>query len=321
MQLRAVVIGTLLLSLGTPALAKTPAKTKSKPAAPAAPPKCIIPKLGAPPTAHCEGEPARAIIANESGLDVSDSKAAISPADWARLAKAKIGGRPITFAFFLATQGTKHNKSAFSWNWASARKLPDLYRGAYHVLNYRSIGKGEVEKQVKEYLADLIGTDGVPLPRRVLPPVLDLEWFTNSSAAESAYLCNNQVAIVDAALKWIDLVKTATQSKRVIVYTSAVFWALLGNSARLKREPLWVADYAMGPSAGPALPGQVTACTPNRKGVPRETAAALPWGAWSFWQYYAEVAHSFFKLDGASEGAKDFIAYERTPLLKNLDDR
>ena len=130
MQLRAVVIGTLLLSLGTPALAKTPAKTKSKPAAPAAPPKCIIPKLGAPPTAHCEGEPARAIIANESGLDVSDSKAAISPADWARLAKAKIGGRPITFAFFLATQGTRHNKSAFSWNWASAKKLPDLYRGA-----------------------------------------------------------------------------------------------------------------------------------------------------------------------------------------------
>jgi len=149
------------------------------------------------------------------GIDVSHHNGKI---DW-----AKVSSGPTNFVFMKATEKDNFTSPAFAPNWAAAKGLK---RGAYHFFRPGVSGAA----QAAHFLSAYSPTRGD------LVPALDIEDFDGSS--KPAFL--KEVRI------WLDAVSSAVGGKLPFIYTSASFWAKIGNPTSLGNYPLWVAHYTSG---------------------------------------------------------------------------
>jgi len=134
------------------------------------------------------------------GIDVSYWQGDI---DWRKVREAGIH-----FAFIKATEGGDHLDPKFRENWYAAKRA-GVARGAYHFIYWCRPGDEQAEWFVRN----------VPRDPDALPPVLDLEWHTNSPT------CPDKISR-SKALKKIGVILAAMEAhtgKRPIIYTDPTF--------------------------------------------------------------------------------------------------
>jgi lysozyme len=171
------------------------------------------------------------------GIDVSYWQGDI---DWE---KAREAG--IQFAYIKATEGGDHLDPKFLDNWNAAKRA-GMARGAYHFIYWCR----PAHEQALWFMLN------VPADSDALPPVLDLEWHTQSPT------CPQKVSR-DTALKKIRILLDALEThtgKRPIIYTDPVF----------HRE---------------VLQGEFTDYHFWLRSVAAEPAKIYPGRSWSFWQF------------------------------------
>ena len=146
------------------------------------------------------------------GIDVSHHNGKI---DW-----AKVAASPTNFVFMKATEKDNFISPAFATNWGAAKGLK---RGAYHFFRPGVSGAA----QAAHFLGAYSPAKGDLLP------ALDIEDFDGSS----------KPAFAKEVRTWLDAVASALGGKLPFIYTSASFWAKIGNPAGFGNHPLWVAHY------------------------------------------------------------------------------
>jgi lysozyme len=115
----------------------------------------------------------------------------------------------VSFAYIKATEGGDHIDPKFQDNWNGAKRA-GIARGAYHFIYWCRPGN----EQALWFILN------VPQDPDALPPVLDLEWHTNSKT------CPDKIAR-DKALGKIKVILDAMQAhtgKRPIIYTDPEFY-------------------------------------------------------------------------------------------------
>jgi lysozyme len=166
---------------------------------------------------------ARAHTMPVQGIDVSAWQGDI---DWR---KARAAG--IAFAYIKATEGGDHVDPNFLDNWYAAKEA-GVARGAYHFVYWcRS-----AEEQALWFLLN------VPDDADALPPVLDVEWNSQSKT------CPKRIDR-EQALQKIQVLLAAMQShtgKRPIIYTDPVFFREVLAGASID-YPLWLRSVAAEP--------------------------------------------------------------------------
>jgi lysozyme len=156
------------------------------------------------------------------GLDVSKFQPNI---DWA---KVKAAG--MQFMFARASYGTgAATETTFKAHWQGA-KAAGLIRGAYHFF----VPADDAGAQAKLFLSEMRSALA-PGETTYLPAVIDVEMQPGSVSIA------NYIAGVKA---WIAAVEPDPlfKGRKTIIYTTASFWATLGNPAGFGDHPLWVAD-------------------------------------------------------------------------------
>jgi lysozyme len=165
------------------------------------------------------------------GLDVSKFQ---SHVDWT---KVKAAG--MKFVFARASYGINaQTEPTLRSHWQGA-KAAGLIRGAYHFF----VPGDDVGAQAALFLSQLRSAIA-PSESAYLPAVIDVEMQPGSVSIA------NYVAGVKA---WIAAVEADRlfAGRKTIIYTTANFWATLGNPTGFSDRPLWVADYSQDP---PRLP-------------------------------------------------------------------
>jgi lysozyme len=143
------------------------------------------------------------------------------------------------FMFARASYGTSaQTEPTFKPHWQGA-KAAGLVRGAYHFF----VPADDAGAQAKLFLSQ-IKSALAPGEADYLPAVIDVEMAPGDVSAA------NYVAGVKA---WVAAVETDPmfQGRKTIIYTTASFWATLGNPAGFGDHPLWVADYGQDPPRMP----------------------------------------------------------------------
>jgi lysozyme len=166
-----------------------------------------------------------------AGLDVSKFQPSV---DWA---KVKAAG--MQFVFARASFGVDaQTETTFKAHWQGA-KAAGLIRGAYHFF----VPADDAGAQARLFLAQMRSALA-PGENAYLPAVIDVEMQPGSVSIA------NYVAGIRA---WITAVEADPlfAGRRTILYTTASFWATLGNPAGFTDHPLWVADYGQDPPRMP----------------------------------------------------------------------
>jgi lysozyme len=165
------------------------------------------------------------------GLDVSKFQPSV---DWA---KVKAAG--MQFMFARASYGiSAQTETTFKAHWQGA-KAAGLIRGAYHFF----VPADDANAQAKLFLSQMHGALA-PGENAYLPAVIDVEMQPGTVSIA------NYVAGVKA---WIAAVEADPlfAGRKTIIYTTASFWATLGNPPGFSDHPLWVADYGQDPPRMP----------------------------------------------------------------------
>jgi lysozyme len=165
------------------------------------------------------------------GLDVSKYQPNV---DWA---KVKAAG--MQFMFARASYGTAAaTEMTFKAHWQGS-KTAGLIRGAYHFF----VPADDAHMQAKLFLSQIHGALA-PGENAYLPAVIDVEMQPGSVSIA------NYVAGVKT---WIAAVEADPlfAGRKTIIYTTASFWATLGNPVGFGDHPLWVADYSQDPPRMP----------------------------------------------------------------------
>jgi lysozyme len=165
------------------------------------------------------------------GVDVSGAEPIV---DW-----SAVSGSGKAFAFIKATESTTLVDHKFVDHWHDA-KAAGLLRGARHFFR----PKQDAVAQAQFFLAQL--------PEKgELPPVLDVDGFDGTSAAQLA----------GGIRVWVSYVKA--NFGRPMIYTSPAFWALIALLPDIAASAdLWVANWGAPAPAG-----------------------VKGWASWTFWQY------------------------------------
>lgn len=151
------------------------------------------------------------------GIDVSHYQELI---DWKKVAKMKINGKRINFAFIKATQGTELIDPYLKHNWKHSISN-GIKRGVYHYFNPEEDGN----MQATFFLQNIELVEGD------MSPVVDIEKLNNTD-----------YRIMKIELKkWLVAVQNAT-NKTPIIYTNPNFYNnyLTGD---FDEYPLWVSHY------------------------------------------------------------------------------
>lgn len=162
------------------------------------------------------------------------------------IAWSEVRASGIDFAFIKATEGADRIDDKFAQNWAAAKEA-GLPRGAYHFNYWCSPMASQVEWFKRN----------VPVDPDALPPVLDLEW--NSQSPTCPRGVSREIAIPE-----IQLFVTAMERhyrKRPILYTDINFHRDVLSDGAFADYPVWVRSV---------------------KDLPQ---ARFPGRRWSFWQY------------------------------------
>lgn len=154
---------------------------------------------------------------NPQGIDVSHFQGDV---DWNKVAA---GGQ--SFVSIKATQGQSGYSAAsyYTDNIEKAREA-GLISGGYHFFSGGDDGKAQ---------ADYFLSVAKPKSGDLLP-MLDLEDTNGASAS----------MIVEEALAWLSAVENAV-GKKPFLYTTASFFAGIGNPSGFEDYPLWVANYGV----------------------------------------------------------------------------
>jgi lysozyme len=161
------------------------------------------------------------------GLDVSKFQPKV---DWA---KVKAAG--MQFVFARASYGiSPQTEMTFKAHWQGA-KAAGLVRGAYHFF----VPADDAHTQAKLFLSQMHSAL-VPGENAYLPAVIDVEMQPGSvSIANYVAGVKTWIAAVEADPLFV--------GRKTIIYTTASFWATLGNPVGFNDHPLWVADYSQDP--------------------------------------------------------------------------
>lgn len=148
------------------------------------------------------------------GVDVSAYQGEI---DWDTLAS-----QDIDFAFIKATEGSSFTDKRFAFNHVEASRTP-LRVGAYHFFSFESGGDTQA--------AHFIRT--VPKTENMLPPVVDLEFYGNFSAAVT-----KKEAVVSELSKMLDALYDH-YGMHPIIYTAEEEYALFIEGG-FENNPIWI---------------------------------------------------------------------------------
>ena len=155
-------------------------------------------------------------VPNPTGVDVSHFQGDV---DWPKL---KTGGQ--RFVSIKATQGTSYSASSYYTDNIGKARSAGLIAGGYHFYSGTHDGTAQAEYFLK-----------VTDPQKGdLLPMLDLEEDGGASAEQ----------VATGALAWIDTVEKAT-GRKPFLYTTASFFAKIGNPKGFEDCPLWVAEYGV----------------------------------------------------------------------------
>ena len=149
----------------------------------------------------------------------------------------------VVFAYAKATGGLGFVDPRFTQNWHGMRS-EEILRGAYHFFYAAEDGKAQAEHFLK--------TVG-PLRPHDLPPMLDVEVADHTE----------KDTLVAGVLAWLEHVETET-GRLPMIYTDPGFGDSYLDDPRLKKYPLWIAEYG-----------------------PKVTSVPAPWkeSGWSIWQH------------------------------------
>lgn len=148
------------------------------------------------------------------GVDVSAYQGAI---DWATLAS-----QDIDFAFIKATEGSSFTDKRFAYNFTQASRT-DLRVGAYHFFSFESGGDTQAAHFIKT----------VPKIENMLPPVVDLEFYGNFSAAAT-----KKESVVSELSKMLDALYDH-YGMHPIIYTAEEEYALFIEGG-FENNPIWI---------------------------------------------------------------------------------
>lgn len=129
----------------------------------------------------------------------------------------------VDFVIIKSTGGDTFVDPMFKHNWDGARSV-GLKRGVYHFY-YAS---DDPITQSKNFL-DTIGT----LKKFDLPPVVDVEILDHGDKELLLY----------GLTRFLEIVEKKTK-KRPIIYSGLDFYKSYLNEDKLKKYPIWIADYA-----------------------------------------------------------------------------
>ena len=191
---------------------------------------------------------------NPQGVDVYSGTGTV---DW-----TAFRGSGYSFAFIKATQGTYDTQSTFQAQWSGALAAGVL-RSPYHFFDATDDGVA----QANAFLAELGSAGGLQIGD--LPPLLDLECPTASTAASSEASCEYSgssgfelpATVLSRAEDWLTTVKAATGMTPIIYSYYSWFGDTTVNDPSLADYPLFIASY--NPCA--SIPA--------------------PWTSATFWQY------------------------------------
>jgi lysozyme len=157
------------------------------------------------------------------GIDVSYWQGDI---DWQKAGKAGI-----SFAYIKATEGGDRLDPKFRRNWREAKRA-GIARGAYHFMYWC--------RSAKEQAAWFISH--VPRDASALPPVLDVEWNSQSKT------CPQRIprALAIAKIKIMLEAMEAHAGKRPIIYTEPKFHREVLEGAFADHE-FWLRSVAAAP--------------------------------------------------------------------------
>jgi lysozyme len=143
------------------------------------------------------------------------------------------------FVFARASYGTgAATEPLFKSHWQGA-KAAGLIRGAYHFF----VPASDAGAQAQLFLSQ-VRSAIAPGEADYLPAVIDVEMQPgNVSAADYVGGVEAWIAAVEADPLFV--------GRKTIIYTTASFWATLGNPAGFGDHPLWVADYSKDPPRMP----------------------------------------------------------------------
>lgn len=153
---------------------------------------------------------------NPTGVDVSHFQGNVD------FAKLKSGGQ--RFVSIKATQGTHYSSANYYTDNIAKARGAGLVSGGYHFYSGTLDGTEQANYFLKT--ADLQKGD--------LLPMLDLEGEGGASADQ----------VVKGALAWVDTVEKAT-GRKPFLYTTASFFAKIGNPKGFEDCPLWIANYGV----------------------------------------------------------------------------
>jgi len=170
------------------------------------------------------------------GVDVSRWQGDI---DWATLRKH--GGN---FAYIKATDGGDHLDPMFMTNWRRAKQA-GIHRGAYHFFYWCRRASEQADWFIRN----------VPRDPDALPPVIDVEWNSQSSCKKRP----SRADVLEKMQVFMDKLERH-YGKRPVIYTAPDFYEdnLVGA---FENYPFWLRSVAAHPSK----------VYPGRK--------------WVFWQY------------------------------------
>ncbi len=158
------------------------------------------------------------------GIDVSHYQGVIN---WKQVKKNNL-----QFAITKATGGEEFVDPRFHANWHGIRQS-GLIRGAYHFF----YPNDDPHTQAQHFL-ETIGT----LKSTDLPPIVDIEITDHTKREE----------LNERLLVWLEFVESSTQ-RLPIIYTDTYFGTKYLTDSRLKKYPLWIAEYGPKIQSIPAL--------------------------------------------------------------------
>ena len=151
------------------------------------------------------------------GFDISHHQGKIN---WNELAKAQYTSFPVRFVFMKASEGGDFSDTAFTRNFAEARKH-GFIRGAYHFYN----PKTDANRQADFFIRS------VDLEPGDLPPVLDIE--TRSDDMDT---------LRKDLLVWLHRIEAFYRVKPIL-YTSYKYKTRFLNDSVFNTYPYWIAHY------------------------------------------------------------------------------
>jgi len=208
------------------------------------------------------------------GLDVSAYQHTGDPINWNSLAK-----QGLKFAAIKVSEGTYYVNRYYRQDALAAAK------SGLAILPYVFANPGRATGPATARFA--VRAAGGQRGR--LPFVVDLENDPYVQAGKKAHNKASQTADdcyglqVPAMISWIAGFSSATEAltgQAPVIYTTSAWWQeCTGNTARFRRDPLWLAAFDGTP---PTVPP--------------------PWGRWTFWQY-----NSHGSLPGVGQTDLDYF--------------